>query len=383
MTRLGALVLLLPACASAPDAVRSKGVVDLTVDLTPPDEGYQVVTEPAEVAPYTEFRACSVVRLEPHGDEELTWVSEFQSLSSVGSHHLNALLGTFSFLDVALGEGAGEDALGVGVGTYDCDDLDLMQQVRTFFPSQRSDQRITLPPGVAAPFTTPLLVIFDHHYVNTTADTLLINGGLNFMSVDPEEVAQVAGLTFDDISDLQIEPDSRQVIASTCVVDRAVDVALVSTHTHAQAECATMNAYDGATGEVSPEPFFVNRVWETPPILHMETGTFHLEPGDGIHWACHYANAGDTTLINDGTAAGEMCVMAAATYPAPYTRAEIESMLVSRELSRLNEVLGAVMAPCDSRVEAASPYETTPVPLAASEEACGDLQQTASNVLYE
>lgn len=373
------LVLLL-GCTAPEESTPPTGPVDLTVDIPAPEEGYQVLTEPQEVPPYTEFRACSVVRLEPHGDEEMTWVSDFRSVSSVGSHHMNALLGTFSFLDIAIGDGAAEEALGFGVGTYDCDDLNLMAVAFTFFPSQRNDQRITLPPGVAAPFSTPLLMILDHHYVNTSGETHLINGGMNFSSVDPGEVKQVAELMFDDIGDISIEPKSREVLGKTCVVDRAVDVALVSTHTHARAECTTLNRFDGTS--VDPEPFFVNRQWETPPILHFQPDSFHLEPGSGIQWSCHYANNSDGTVVNDGTADGEMCVFAAATYPSRYTVDDILTVVQTKDLAGLAQMMGDVLGPCDQTVDAPSPYTVGPVDVSTSEEACASLPQTESNTLY-
>lgn len=372
-------LITLLACSPtpAPDVAEAGGVVDLTVALAPPEQGYQVVTEPFEVPPNTEKRVCSVVRLDAHADETLVWASQFESQSSVGSHHMNVLLGTFSFLDAALGEGASEAALGFGPGTYDCDDLPLMEQAFTFFPSQRSNQRITLPPGVAAPLSAPLLLIFDHHYVNGSLDTLRVNGALNFQTVDSGEVEQVASLLFDDIHDLAVEPYSRASVTSTCVVDRAVDVALVSTHTHEWGECATLRGYDGAEDVVEADPFYVNRSWDTPPILHFQPGTFHLEPGDGIQWSCHYYNDRDTPLVNNGTADGEMCVFAAAVYPAPFGVQEVEDIVASQDVAQLGSLIGEVLGACDRTVD-------TPAPDDGGDDApaCSELDQTESNVLY-
>lgn len=368
-----------PATGPGDSADDETGPIDYTVELAAPAQGYQANTEPYTVPPYTEVELCSIVRIEAQDDETLVWFNQLESLSAPGTHHMNVFIGQFSFLDAFVGDGASMAALGTTDTQVPCDDLELMAQAFPVFPSQRDSQQITLPAGVAAPLPLPLVAIFSHHYVNATADPIIINAALNLETVASEDVQTAANLMFDDIGDLQVDPETRQTVARTCIADRDVSVALVSTHTHEWGSCATLNRFDGET--VDAEPFYVNQNWEQPPILHFEPGTFSLQAGEGIHWACHYDNAMDRALVNDGTANGEMCVLAAVTWPAIQTVAEVEEIVSQRDLVQLMALLGDVLGPCDSvRTDVAGPWSLDPEPVDAVP-VCEGLGQTESNTL--
>ena len=359
------MLLLLSCAASEPE----DPTVDLTVQLDPPAQGAQIVTDPVVIEPYTEREICSVVRLE--GDQKLLWTNRMESLVSEGSHHMNVFIGEFSFLDPFLGDGAAEQALGVPVGQYDCSELPVMEWAFPVFPSQRENQEITFPEGVAAPFLSPGLVIFSHHYVNPTDKPVRINAALNVQTLPTEEVDDVASLVFDAIGGLEIAPGEAQIRHRTCVMEREVSVALVSTHTHEWGECASLSDYDGES--VADEPFFVNKDWETPPILHFEPGSFELEAGQGIHYACHYENDTDRTLTDDGTAEGEMCVFAAVVYPATWSVEEVEEVVAGDDYAALLSLMDAALGPCDASVEVSSPWDEGG--------SCEDYAQTESNTL--
>jgi hypothetical protein len=370
-------VLLVLACNNKPaETVEPTDEADTSISLPVPENGYQLVTPVFEVPAFTEEEICTVIRLEPRADEQMYWVNSMESLVTDGTHHMNVLIGEFSFLDAFIGDGAAETALGVPLGQYPCSEIDTMELAYTIFPSQRDNQRITMPPGVAAPMTAPLVAIFSHHYVNAKATPIEISAILNIETIPKEEVTEVAGLVFDDISDLEVPPGTDRVVSRNCVFDRDVNVALVSTHNHEWGECATINHYDGETDSITAEPFFVNKQWEQPPILHFEPETFSIKAGDGVNWSCHFRNDTDRTLINDGTADGEMCVFAAVTYPSPWTVAEVEETIGSGDLAGLVTLMGDVMGPCDST----SAPSTDPWPTDDAT-TCEPFEQTESNVL--
>jgi len=379
---LAGLAAALVAC-DAPPPPGPEGPVDLTVSLAPPAFGYQVATEPVLVPSGTEAFVCSVVRVEPTGEELSVWVDRMESLSSEGSHHMNVLLGQFSFLDAFLGDGAFEEQLGVGLGTHDCDALgDLMATSFPVFPSQRSNQQITMPEGVGIPMVAPLVLVLQHHYVNVRAEDVLINAALNVERTDPASVVHAASLVFDDILDMDLPAGSQGVVQRTCGVDRDVQLALVSTHTHERTDCATLSRYDAASDTVSADPFFVNKRWETPPILHFPIDTFALSAGDGVHWACHISDTRGDGVVNDGTAAGEMCVFAAVAYPASVSKEDIIATLDGGNLLDVYALLGEMMSGCATYPEAESPWPfTDEVNLAERVDTCADWGQTESNTL--
>ena len=362
------LTLLLLSCGEATEPE----LLDLTVSLPLPASGYQIVTEPFEVEAYTEVEICSVVRMEPSGTETLLWTDTLETLVSQDTHHMNVFIGQFSFLDPFMGEGASEDALGVPIGQYDCADLSVMESAFPVFPSQRDNQQITLPEGVAAPLMVPALYVFSHHYVNATDTPVLINAALNVETLPADEVEHVASLVFDAIGDINVAPGTRDVVHRTCVMDRDVNVALVSTHTHEWGECAALSEY--TNDQVAEDPFFVNKSWEVPPILHFPEDTFEIAAGDGIHYACHYDNDTDYTLTVDGTSEGEMCVFAAVVYPAPQSVSEIEAVIESQDLGGLLTLMDETLGACPDHTEAPSPWDT--------ETTCEPYTQTESNTLH-
>ncbi len=387
MRSLVCLAVLASACGNTePGSVAADSAVpfdpDLTVSLEPPEAGYQIVTEPFEVPPNSEVDMCSIVRLDPDDDEQIAWVNHMESLSSDNTHHMNVVIGQFSFLDAFVGDGASETALEHEFGTYPCSEMPIMEAGFPIFPSQRDNQEITLPEGVAAPLPLPLVAVFSHHYLNPHDEPLTINAALNLSTVPADEVEHVGGLLFDDVPDLEVPALSQRSESRTCVVDREVEIALVSTHTHEWASCATMNHYDGETGEVEEEPFYVNRLWDQPPILHFQPGTFALQPGDGVHWSCHYENPSDFPIVNNGTAEGEMCVFAAVTWPAPFDVTYVQETVATRDLTALLDLMGEVLGGCDERrddIEGPWPTEDSDV---GSGQVCSGMDQTESNTLY-
>ena len=364
-------LLLAASCGGADDDPSVR-----LVSLAPPANGYQVVTEPAEVPPYSEVELCTVVRVPARDGERFSWVGRLESLVSEGTHHMNVFMGQFSFLDGYLGEGASENALGVPLGTYDCADLSVMESAFPIFPSQRENQEIVFPEGVAVPMPVPMVLVFSHHFVNPHPYPVTINAALNVETVPASEVNQVAGIVFDG-APISLPSGQRTTAERTCVFDRDVSVALVSTHTHEWADCATLHHYDGETSSIDAEPYYANHDWDRPPILSFSPGAYAIEAGDGVHFGCHYTNDTDRTLINDGTAEGEMCVFAAVTWPLPQTIDEVTRVLESGQLDELIGLMGEAMGPCaEVRDDLTGPWSAEPVSIDGESPVCAGLPQT-------
>ena len=362
---------------NTPDTPSPPLVKDLTVTLKPPSAGYQITTEPYVVPPGTEVDICTVIRMEPDADERFSWIHRLESLVSQGTHHMNIFIGQFSFLDGYLGDGAAESALGVPLGQYPCDELAVMESAFPVFPSQRQNQQIQMPAGVAIPMPVPLVLIASHHYINATQEPVRINAALNMESIAGNAVDNVAGLIF-DAGPTEVPAGVRKVEKATCIFERDVEVVLVSTHNHEWTECATLNHYDGETQTISPDPFYVNKNWDQPPILNFDVGEYSVQAGDGVHFACHYHNYTNRLLVNDGTATGEMCVFAAVTYPMAESVEAVETVLNQGELSELIEFMDQALGPCDKlELEHASPWPSTIQ--TENGVTCAGLVQTESN----
>ena len=73
--------LLMMACSDTTVEKPSDSEInDTSISLPVPENGYQLVTPVYEVPAFSEEEICTVVRLEPNGDENLYWVNSMESL---------------------------------------------------------------------------------------------------------------------------------------------------------------------------------------------------------------------------------------------------------------------------------------------------------------
>ena len=80
--------------------------------------------------------------------------------------------------------------------------------------------------------------------------------------------------------------------------------------------------------------------------------------------------------MNDGTAEGEMCILAAVTYPSLWSVSQVEEAVQSNDLNALLTLMEDVMGGCDTVLHTAeSPWPTE------GGQSCHDLEQTQSNVI--
>lgn len=348
----------LMAC-SPPD-----GATDLRVRLEPPALGYQVRSASHVVAPGQEVHVCDVVRIEPHANETLIWLNAFESRISPGTHHLNLLAGLFSGGDVAFGRGMAESMLGRPAGQYDCAELgDLMeaQSAQPVYSTQVPHQEGAFPTGVAVPAVVPLLLVMDHHYINTTDQPVRVDARVNLLPIDESEVKHIASVFIGRIEDVLLLPRSRKVEARTCRLTRDFNLAAVSSHAHERADCFTMSFYRGETGSIDPTPFYVSRDWQSPPFVFLEKEEWAhhqvmtLRAGDGIHWACHYTNWSERVVRTGGSTQDEMCLFVGVGYPAPLTVADIKAIVANPTPEDLDR-LRSIIAPCEPVTDAVSPW---------------------------
>ena len=68
-------------------------------------------------------------------------------------------------------------------------------------------------------------------------------------------------------------------------------------------------------------------------------------------------------------------------YPATMSVSDIEDIVASGDLSGLTQLMGEAIGPCDTHIEASSPWPLEDAALEASEPVCVDMEQTESNTL--
>ncbi len=372
----GLAALLVFAAACSPVEVENTGPLDYTVQLEKPAFGYQIATAPHVVHPGEEYYSCDIVRIDPQNGENLAWIGGLESRTSVSSHHMNVNLGIFSVADALLGEGQAELMLGKELGQYDCAELgDLMekQQAQTLYPSQRTEQGGTLPEGVGLPLPLPLVLVMEHHYINTFDAPVNINAVLNLHRMQDHEVKHVVTGFSGGINDVLLPPESRKIETGTCKLKQDINVFAISSHSHERGACFTMNLYDELSREVDPTPFFVNKDWESPPILFFEQSEYFanqplaMKAGEGIHWACHYYNDENREVTTGASSDDEMCIFVALGYPSKYTPDDVRDLMQNPNLEAAQALMNQI--PCESVADAESPWEEADIAYAIDDDA--------------
>ena len=170
------IYLLLSACSPPAEDTATTAVSVPSLEAPPAGEGFQMAM--TGVAPaYAETWLCHVYDL---ATTDVSPVNRVEFLEDDGMHHMTVST-------TALGGYPLEN------GTYDCADLyadpQLMAAQTTIFGNQGSGEgEMQLPEGVVAMVPAGIQVIHEVHYVNPTADDVLLYAYVNAWTIPQDEV---------------------------------------------------------------------------------------------------------------------------------------------------------------------------------------------------
>ncbi|MDX2090403.1 MAG: hypothetical protein SFX73_21275 [Kofleriaceae bacterium] len=231
-----------------------------------------------------------------------TWlnVNHVESVQNDTMHHMDLMAIALAAPDLQPGE-------------YDCGELyaqypALMDDGVTFYASQRATQEITLPPGTVAELLPRLRVMHEIHFINPTDAPVEAFSRVDAYAYPPEEVVQsIWGGAVRD-REIAIPAGATSHVEWTrCVMDKAVDVLFLSTHTHERATKAQIRHFDGS---VVGELIYTNTDWHAPPLEDYTATPLRIPAGAGFEFACDYANSGSAEVNWGFSANDEMCQIA-------------------------------------------------------------------------
>lgn len=289
-----------PAAVTGPDGGASVTGSRSPDELPPPplEEGFQMGID--TVAPAGgEIWKCAVADLPTPGGA-FTPVNRVHALQSPGVHHMDVM---------ALGLLQG---VVIEPGMYDCDALyetypEMMEEGIFIFATQNEEEVLELPEGVAANLPGGLRVMVEIHYVNPTPAEVPVWSRINAYTIAAEDVVDsIWGSAVRDV-DIDLAPGIDEWVEWTrCVLNRDVEMILLSSHTHELAERIEIFRFDGErTGEL----LYVNTDWHAPELMRIEP-PMPIATGTGFEFRCHYRNPTDRTVNWGFTAEDEMCQMA-------------------------------------------------------------------------
>lgn len=273
---------------------------DSYLGLTTPQNGFQIRSIGADIAPGEEREYCEVARIpgEP-GDEY--YVSSLELANGKLSHHLGLALaapGSPAAVELAaLGPGNRIECPGPGLAFGE--GIELVSTIQTRYG------KAELPTGVARKHHGGDLIVFDYHYANPSLETVQARSAANFHLVDPATVAHVAeGFALNDVT-MDIPPGQTASVTGECHFPADMMVGAFTRHTHRWGtEFSVWHSGGARDGE---------QIWTSQDWEHETEFTFPepvlLRAGEGFRYRCTYANDMARRLRFGPTVNDEMCML--------------------------------------------------------------------------
>ena len=233
---------------------------DASIDGNPGGQTYTLHWGPVEVAPGEEDTRCVTLRL---GNDFPIKVHEIHNTLSPGSHH---------FIVYRLADGV-EDPTPTPCFPF-VDTLDPTKGAPLMI-TQRSDETLELPPGVAFSLAANQMVRLEMHFINTSpTETISVEATSEVHVMADADFQQDADFLFIGNPDIQLPPQAgvTQTLGPTYFPMPAtladVNIFAITGHTHALGTDVRVETVADGTGPGSsiyaPDPFNWNRPIVSP-----------------------------------------------------------------------------------------------------------------------
>ena len=302
------LLAILAACSgkdATSDDTGALDAVDARVDFPdPPVDGQQFITPEWTIEPHTEVQYCYVTTWRG-GDTAINFQGTYQSHFG---HHIIFLATKASEADLP------DDT------QFDCtlvealpmEDLEPLVVAPVVGSGDPPSNEYTMPDGMGVRLKDGTRLVMQSHYVNTSADRLLVQDAINLGLVDQDQVETwMAPFAHTDV-DLVLPPNQETTLEVSCTWEEDVNVLFLTGHMH---EWGTRYAIDWTHGDTT-ERIYEIETWDpayrdVPPVNDYEGTPLTLSAGDTFTTTCTWWNDQDTAL----TFPHEMCATSGMVYP--------------------------------------------------------------------
>ena len=196
-------------------------------------------------------------------------------------------------------------------------------QVAPMMITQKMDDALTLPTGVAYTLKPNQMIRLEMHFINTGDSTITdLHATSDFYAADPTTIHDEANILFIGTADITIPANSMFTVNEFFTPSRAslnLDAAkffAITGHTHHLGTDMEVNlaATNGGTKTpiYAPMPF----QWSEPITAVFQPNEFMVPPGGGFDFTCKYYNSTSATVKFGESANNEMCFFWAYYYPS-------------------------------------------------------------------
>ncbi len=270
----------------------------------PSTPSFTVTFDPVAIAPGTEKTQCVVKRL---GNDTDIKVGRIHNLLEQGSHHL-----------IVYRTSDTEEKL----TPYDCqpfaDTLDPSKGSPLMI-TQKHEETLELPPGVAFSIAAGTMVRLEMHYINTTTAETQVSATSTFITIPDADFQNEADFLFIGNPDISIAPMSQFTLGPTYIaLPGQLDGSNffgITGHTHQWGTNVTVAVAGSASGPDTSVYDVPGWLWSEPATVYQDP-PFQIPQGGGFHFTCSYNNVSANTVGFGESANDEMCFFWAYYYPS-------------------------------------------------------------------
>jgi len=290
-------------------AACQKPVGDDRMDAPPlTGEKYSINWGPVTVPAGQENTQCILVRLS--NDAEIK-VHQMHNVLGPGSHHLIVYKDDMDTVEQ--------------LTPYDCQPftgaLNLSGTVAPIMITQKKDDPLTLPDGVAYTLAAHQMMRIEMHYINATDAAITATATSDFYAAPEGSVHDEASILFIGSPDISLAPGTTTTVEEFFSPMRAsLDLSTakffaITGHTHhlgTDMQVSTRPTSAGVDTMVyQPMPF----TW-SEPLTEVHSPEFTVPEGGGLNFKCAYNNTTSATVQFGESANNEMCFFWAYYYPS-------------------------------------------------------------------
>lgn len=185
--------------------------------------------------------------------------------------------------------------------------------------TQRADDSIFLPQGVAYTFAPNQMIKLEMHYLNRGDTAQDVKSTVDFFSADPATIQHEAAILFTGSPDIDLPPGP-STLHQFFKVPPSIDLSqskifAITGHEHALGTGVKVNVAPAKTGPMTevyaPDPF----LWSEPETV-TAAEPFSVPTGGGFDFTCSWNNTTGQNVQFGESANEEMCFFWAYYYPS-------------------------------------------------------------------
>jgi hypothetical protein len=267
-------------------------------------ESFSVTFDPVMINPGEENTKCVIKKLT---NPTALHVGKIHNVLGQGSHHL-IVYKTNDTMEQTT--------------PFDCQpfaDLLTPDKGSPLMITQKKDDLLELPPGVAFAIGAEQFVRLEMHYINTTSAPLEVTATTTLISMDEKDFKDEADFLFFGTPDIDIAPQSAATVGPIYIplpsMLEGSKFFGFTGHEHHWGTGVTVGVTTGKTGAdtmIYDPPSFS---WSEPPTVYQDPPVT-VPQGGGFHLTCKWQNNGTSSVKFGESANDEMCFFWTYYYPS-------------------------------------------------------------------